>query len=199
MAGLGGAVRDSGCAFLLTAGYGKDHPMKGDNGLSGKREYPTAPIVGVGAAVFRGNAVLLVQRGQAPLAGEWSLPGGAVELGETLEEAIRREVAEETGLRIAPVLVLKTFDHIERDANGHVQFHYVLVDFLCRLEGARSGGKLGGADSELRPATDVSDARWVPVDGLRNSKEFPLRPKALDVIEAAWEEARKIDLRGVPL
>ena len=108
-------------------------------------------------------------------------------------------MAEETGLRVTPVQVLKTFDHIERDAKGRVQFHYVLVDFLCRLEGAGSGSKLDGADGELQPATDVSDAQWVPVDGLRDSKQFPLRSMALDVIEAGWEEARKIGLRGVLL
>ena len=88
----------------------------------------------MGAVVFNADCVLLVRRAKAPLAGEWSLPGGAVELGETLEEAIVREVAEETGLRVVPLQVVKVFDHIDRDGEGGIRFHYVLVDFLCRID-----------------------------------------------------------------
>ena len=79
-------------------------------------------MVGVGAVVFNADCVLLVRRAKAPLAGEWSLPGGAVELGETLEEAVVREVAEETGLRVVPVQVVKVFDHIDRDGEGRDSF-----------------------------------------------------------------------------
>ena len=109
--------------------------------MTAQREYPVAPMVGVGAVVFDGDCVLLVRRAKAPLAGEWSLPGGAVELGETLEEAVVREVAEETGLRVTPLQVVKVFDHIDRDAEGRIRFHYVLVDFLCRIDA--EGGKHG--------------------------------------------------------
>ena len=107
--------------------------------MTAQREYPKSPLVGVGAVVFDADSVLLVRRAKAPLAGEWSLPGGAVELGETLEEAIVREVAEETGLRVMPLQVVKVFDHIDRDAEGGIRFHYVLVDFLCRIEAEGQG------------------------------------------------------------
>lgn len=128
--------------------------------------------------------MLLVRRGKAPLAGEWSLPGGAVELGETLEEAIIREVAEETGLRVVPLQVVKAFDHIDRDAEGKVRFHYVLVDFLCRVD-MHDGNKVLET-VVLRHGSDVSEAQWVAVEGLRNSKEFRLTDRALDVIAIAW-------------
>jgi 8-oxo-dGTP diphosphatase len=153
------------------------------------REYPESPIAGVGAVVFDANCVLLVRRSKAPLAGEWSLPGGAVELGETLEEAIIREVAEETGLRVVPLQVVKAFDHIDRDAEGKVQFHYVLVDFVCRIHMQDRKDALEPA--VLRHGSDVCDARWVAVDGLRASKEFPLTQRALEVIATAWSAFRK--------
>ncbi|MHB1959385.1 MAG: NUDIX hydrolase [Acidobacteriaceae bacterium] len=141
--------------------------------------------------MFDEDCVLLVRRAKAPLEGEWSLPGGAVELGETLEEAIVREVVEETGLRVTPLQALKAFDHIDRDADGRIRFHYVLVDFLCRIE---TGGGEGAAreraqppeKTTLRHGSDVSDAQWVPVEGLRTSKEFPLTERALETIAAGW-------------
>ena len=148
--------------------------------MTAQREYPVAPMVGVGAVVFDADCVLLVRRAKAPLAGEWSLPGGAVELGETLEEAVLREVAEETGLRVTPLQVVKVFDHIDRDAEGRIRFHYVLVDFLCRIDA--EGGKHGVETSVIHHGSDVSDARWVPVEGLRMSKEFPLTERALEVV-----------------
>jgi 8-oxo-dGTP diphosphatase len=145
--------------------------------------------------VFDGDCVLLVRRAKAPLAGEWSLPGGAVELGETLEEAIVREVAEETGLRVVPLQVVKVFDHIDRDGKAQIRFHYVLVDFLCRI--AREDGKRAAPVCEqpiekrtLQHGSDVSDARWVRVEGLRTMKEFPLTARALEVIEMGWNAYR---------
>lgn len=151
-----------------------------------QREYPLSPIVGVGAVVLHGDSVLLVRRAKAPLTGEWSLPGGAVELGETLEEAIVREVAEETGLTVAPIQMLKAFDHIDRDSDGRIHFHYVLVDFLCGVPLAEQQA----ADGALQAASDVSDARWVQIEGLRTSKDFPLAARTLDVIDAGWSEAQ---------
>lgn len=166
--------------------------------LMGQREYPVSPMVGVGAVVFDADCVLLVRRAKAPLAGEWSLPGGAVELGETLQEAIVREVVEETGLKVAPILVLKIFDHIDRDSDGRIHFHYVLVDFLCRVEPAgERGAPENGKDEresgkgELQHGSDVSDARWVPVEGLHSLTEFPLTERALEVITAGWKEVKE--------
>lgn len=125
------------------------------------REYPERPIVGVGAVIFDEGRVLLIERGHAPLKGEWSLPGGALELGETLEEGIRREVLEETGLIIDPLAIVEVFDRISRDADGRVQYHYVLVDYLCRV--------IGGS---VACATDAADARWAARDELDSIAPF---------------------------
>lgn len=124
--------------------------------------------------------VLLVRRNREPMLGEWSVPGGAVETGETLEEAIVREVREETGLTVTPTAMLKTFDRIAHDSTGRVRFHYVLIDFYCRL--------VPTAET-LRPASDVSDARWVPFKTLRQSKEFILPDWTLEVVEEGWRQA----------
>jgi 8-oxo-dGTP diphosphatase len=119
------------------------------------REYPDRPIVGVGAVILDGRRVVLVRRGTEPLKGEWSLPGGVLELGETLQRGVAREVAEETGLQVEVLDVAGVFDRIFPDANGRPQFHYVLVDYVCRVNGG-----------ELRAAGDVTDARWVSEDEL---------------------------------
>jgi ADP-ribose pyrophosphatase YjhB (NUDIX family) len=150
-----------------------------------RREYPEAPIAGVGAVIVPEPVqglpprVLLIRRGQQPLKGEWSLPGGAVELGETLEEAVRREALEETGLVVEPVAVVRAFDRIARDAEGRVQYHYVLVDYLCRVA--------GGADL-ARPvvcATDAVEARWAAPDELDG-----LTSLTVEVIRQAWKMAQ---------
>lgn len=145
----------------------------------------------MGAVVIDGECVLLVRRGQEPLMGEWSLPGGVVELGESLEEAIVREVAEETGLAVRPERVLKSLDRIERDAAGRVRFHYVLIDFLCSVAPVAESDS---AHTErlwpLRGASDVSDARWAPVEDLRRSEEFSVAGWTLAVIDEGWRLAR---------
>jgi 8-oxo-dGTP diphosphatase len=140
------------------------------------REYPERPIVGVGAVILHHDRILLIQRGHAPLKGEWSLPGGALELGETLEEGIRREVLEETGLIVDPVAIVEVFDRIVRDAENRVQFHYVLVDYLCRVTGG-----------ELACATDAADARWVTRDQLDSIAPFTVEVihKALRMAESS--------------
>lgn len=117
------------------------------------REYPLAPIVGVGAVVVDGDRVLLIRRGREPMKGQWSLPGGALEVGETLIDGVRREVLEETGLEVEPLALIEVLDRIARDAEGRVQFHYVLIDYLCRMTGG-----------DLCCASDAVDARWARRD-----------------------------------
>jgi ADP-ribose pyrophosphatase YjhB (NUDIX family) len=109
------------------------------------RTYPARPIVGVGAVVLDGVQVLLVKRAHEPLKGEWSLPGGAVDVGETLEDAIRREIREETCLEIEVGPIVEVIDRIRRDTEGRVEHHYVLVDFVCR---PRGGTLRCGSDAE---------------------------------------------------
>ncbi|HEV8347210.1 MAG TPA: NUDIX hydrolase [Vicinamibacterales bacterium] len=124
---------------------------------SASREFPERPVVGVGAVVVDGSRVLLVRRANEPLKGEWSLPGGAVEIGETLEVAIAREVREETGLQVDVGPIVDVLDRIRFDPDGRARYHYVLVDFICRP----SGGTLACA-------SDAEDAIWVPLVELRD-------------------------------
>src|SRR5438105_4250470 len=123
--------------------------------MSDDREYPARPIVGVGAVILEADRVLLVRRGREPLKGEWSIPGGAVESGETLEAAVAREVREETGLDVAVGGVVTVLDRIRVDAGGRPRYHYVLVDFVCR--------PIGG---QAACASDADALAWVAVDDL---------------------------------
>jgi ADP-ribose pyrophosphatase YjhB (NUDIX family) len=123
------------------------------------RKYPDTPIVAVGAVILDGDHVLLVQRGQEPLKGEWSLPGGVVELGETLEGALTREVREETSLDVVVGAVVDVLDSIRRDAGGRVEYHYIIVDYACRVR--------GGTSTVASRGTDAADVRWVAVCGSR--------------------------------
>jgi 8-oxo-dGTP diphosphatase len=136
------------------------------------RPYPERPVVGVGAVVLDGDRVLLVKRGHEPLKGQWSLPGGGVETGETLEAAIAREVREETGLEIEVGPMVEVLDRISRDAAGQVEHHFVLVDFTCRSTGGL-----------LRCASDADDAEWVPLDRLT---EYGVAPVTVQVIRKAF-------------
>lgn len=116
------------------------------------REYPLRPIVGVGAIIIEDENVLIVRRGQPPKMGAWSIPGGGVDLGEDLEEACMREVREETGLEVEILSEGRVLNRVTRDEWERVQFHYVLIDFVCRPTGG-----------VLQAASDISDARWVPL------------------------------------
>jgi ADP-ribose pyrophosphatase YjhB (NUDIX family) len=113
------------------------------------REFPTNPVVGVGAVIAQDGRVLLIRRGQAPLLGEWSLPGGVVECGETLREGIVREVREETGLGVETGKLLGVYERVVRSDDGRVRYHYVLIDFLC-----------GVISEELKAGSDAADVRW---------------------------------------
>lgn len=134
------------------------------------REYPDRPWVGVGALIFDRGRVLLVRRGHAPSLGEWSIPGGALEIGETLADGVKREVREETGLVVEPLATVDVVDRIARDDAGRVQFHYVLVDFLCRV----TGGSEACAD-------DAVGLRWAAMDELEEVASF-----TQEVIRKAW-------------
>jgi 8-oxo-dGTP diphosphatase len=113
--------------------------------VPGHEERPRRPVVGVGAVVFRGGDVLLIRRGKAPLRGQWSLPGGRQELGETVVDAVRREVREEAGIEIDVRDVVAVVDRIDRDQDGTVRFHYTLVDLLAEW---RAGEPRAGDDAE---------------------------------------------------
>ena len=108
------------------------------------RSYPNRPIVGVGAVVFRDDRVLLIKRGKPPRMGDWSLPGGMQEIGETVFEAASREVQEETGVTISDIALIDVVDSITRDDDARVQFHYTLVDVVAKW---RSGEPAGGSDA----------------------------------------------------
>ncbi len=119
------------------------------------REYPDNPLVGVGAVIVQNHRVLLICRGQAPLLGEWSLPGGVLECGETLREAVVREAREETGLAVETDEMLGVYERVIRGDEGRVRYHYVLIDFLCH--------PIGG---DLKAGSDAADVRWFTRDEL---------------------------------
>lgn len=136
------------------------------------RAYPPRPILGVGALIFEGDQILLIQRGKEPLKGYWTIPGGAVETGEVLREAMKREVKEETGLDVEPREVVEVFERITPDAEGRTKYHYVLIDYRCDV--------VGGT---LQAASDVADARWVTLGGLG---QYQLTSGTLPIIERAY-------------
>ncbi len=137
------------------------------------REYPDRPIVGVGGVIVEQGRVLLVRRGRPPMKGEWSIPGGAVETGETLLEALAREMLEETGLTVVPVRVLEVLDRIQRDEGGRARYHYVLIDYLCRVTGGI-----------VCAASDAEECRWAARDEL---DRYALAPETRAVIEKAFD------------
>ncbi len=135
------------------------------------REYPERPLCGVGVVVWRGaghaSEVLLVRRGRAPRQGQWSLPGGLQELGETVFEAATREVREETGLEVRPTRLVDVVDLIERDADGRPRYHYTLVDVTAEWQGG-----------EPVASDDVAHCEW------RRPDDLPT--------ERIWEQTRRI-------
>jgi mutator protein MutT len=142
------------------------------------RRYPDRPYVGIGGVIVHDGRVVLVKRRFEPLAGQWSIPGGAVEAGETLEACVVREMNEETGFVVEVGPVVEVLDRITRDDEGRVLYHFVLIDYLCR--------PVGG---ELRAGSDVAEAVLAEPSELA---QYELTEKALAVIERALEMARDI-------
>ena len=132
---------------------------------------PAAPVVGVGGVLVHEGRVLLIRRGKEPLYGRWVVPGGTVELGEPLDEALVRELREETGLEVEPLELITVFDRIQRDG-GRVLYHHVIVDYLCRW-----------ISGEARAASDALEVAWAAPDEL---DRFDLPTKALEVVQDAF-------------
>jgi 8-oxo-dGTP diphosphatase len=136
-----------------------------------KREYPESPVVGVGAVVIKDGKVLLVKRGVDPKKGLWAIPGGSLKLGETLQEGAEREIMEETGIIIRAKEPVYSFDFFERDGDGRIRFHYVIVDMMADY----IGGEVQGAD-------DALEARWVSQDELKYLEVSRNTLKILDAL-----------------
>lgn len=142
-----------------------------------QREYPDRPLVGVGAIVVEKGRVALIKRGKAPLLGEWSVPGGRLELGETLRQGTEREALEETGLVVRATELLGIFDRIVLDDAQRTAYHYVLIDFLCEV-----------ISGELRASSDADDAGWFMPE---QTSQLPLAQDTAEVIKLGIEKARE--------
>ncbi len=140
-----------------------------------RREFPEVPLVGVGAIIIEGDRVVLVKRAHPPLQAEWSIPGGVLEVGELVREAAIREAREETGLTVEPGELLGVYDRVLRDADQRVQYHYVLIDFLCRH-----------VAGELAAASDAAEVRWFA------RKELPALKLAADTLDVIHKGFAKL-------
>jgi 8-oxo-dGTP diphosphatase len=139
------------------------------------REYPERPMVGVGGVVISNGRALLIRRGGPPLEGQWSIPGGMLEVGETLIEGVRRELGEETGIEVRVGELIEVFERINRDGGGKARYHFVVVDYLC--EAIRG---------EARAGSDVTDVAWASPSELG---KYSLTATATRVILKAFERA----------
>jgi 8-oxo-dGTP diphosphatase len=148
--------------------------------LPSPRNYPDRPLVGVGGVIIHQGRALIVQRGAEPRRGEWTVPGGLLELGETLRAGTEREVLEETNLIVKAGPVLDVFDSIYPDADGRTEYHYVLIDFLCELI---------SDPADLKPASDISDARWITPEELEATE---LIGSTAEVIRKGFAEISKL-------
>ena len=140
------------------------------------RQYPPRPITGVAGIILDGDRILLSMRGKPPSKGKWGLPGGAVEVGETVKEALIREVLEETGVTVRPIRLITFLDSIHRDDDGGVRYHYVLFEYLCEY-----------ASGEVSPSSDAPDARWVKFSELDSVDIMPSTKRFIEKVLA--EEA----------
>ena len=145
-----------------------------------QREYPVSPLVGVGAVIVNEGRVLLVRRGTQPMLGKWTIPGGLIEVGEMLREAVVREAREETGLEVEPVELVELLDRIHRE-EGRVRYHYVIADYLCRVAGGT-----------LQAASDAAEVRWTERAEWNSHSALALDPITVRVVEAAWQRAEQL-------
>ena len=142
-----------------------------------KRDYPDRPLLGVGAVIVKNDQILVVRRANPPLQGQWSIPGGLVDTGETTREAVIREIREETTLNIEPVELVEVFERILRDSDSRVQYHFVVIDYLCRL-----------VSGEPHAGTDVSEIRWARFEELNG---LGITSETTSVIRKGLDAARK--------
>jgi 8-oxo-dGTP diphosphatase len=145
-----------------------------------QREFPSSPLIGVGAIVVHENRILIARRGNPPLRGHWTLPGGVLELGETLIAGVAREVREETGLIVEPVELIDLIDRIHKH-ECRIQFHYVIADYLCRVTGG-----------ELQAASDADEVRWIERAEWNSHSALALDPITVRVIEKGWQRAQTL-------
>jgi len=141
------------------------------------REFPELPLVGVGSVIIQGDRVLLVKRAHPPIQGQWSIPGGVLEVGEMVRDAAIREAREETGLTVEPSELLGVYDRILYDPDHRVQYHYVLIDFLCRA--------VGGT---VFAASDAAEVQWFTREEL---PALNLAPDTQDVIQKGFGKLRR--------
>ena len=144
--------------------------------MSNQREYPERPLVGVGGVVVAGGRALLIRRGGPPLAGQWSIPGGMLELGKSIEEGVRRELQEETGIEVRVRELIEVVERIIPGEGGRTRYHFVIVDYWCEM-----------VRGEARAASDVTDVAWASEDEL---EQYGLTAIATRVIRRAFEMAR---------
>jgi ADP-ribose pyrophosphatase YjhB (NUDIX family) len=152
-----------------------------------QREFPLTPLVGVGAVIVEAGRVLLVRRGTEPMKGHWSLPGGLLELGESLRDGVIREVREETGLIVEPIELIELLDRIHRlkeDGGDRVRYHYVIADYLCRVAGG-----------DLQAASDATAVRWVEREEWNRGGVLLLDSITARVIETGWQRAQEMESR----
>jgi len=143
-----------------------------------QREFPETPIVGVGAVIVHDGKVLLVQRGREPMKGHWTLPGGVLEVGESLARGVAREIREETSLEVEVLELVELLDRIHRE-DGRVRFHYVIADYLCRVTGG-----------ELHAGSDADRVRWVERAEWNSHSALKIDPITARVIEKGWQMAQ---------
>ncbi len=150
--------------------------------MTGTREYPERPVVGVGGVVIADGRALLIRRGNPPLEGEWSIPGGTLEVGEMLLDAVRRELAEETGIEVRVGDLIEVFERIFPDGEGQPKYHFVILDYLCEV-----------VRGTARAGSDVTDVAWAAESELQ---KYLLTPTATRVIKKAFQMARERDGRA---